>query len=69
MTYIPVTPAGTICILLEKNTEDEAWAALLKDAAHMPYPDKQAFIDRGYTVMAFIEEEIEFDHYDAGVQE
>ena len=35
---------------LESPTEDEAWTALLKAAAHMPYPDKQAFIDRGYTV-------------------
>ena len=55
MTYVPVTPAGTIVINLERPTEDEAWAALLKDAAHMPYPDKQAFIDRGYTVEQFEE--------------
>ncbi len=40
---------------LERPTEDEAWAALMKDAAHMPYPDKQAFIDRGYTVEQFEE--------------
>lgn len=57
MTYVPVTPAGTICDWLEKKTEDEAWAALLKDAAHMPYPDKQAFINRGYTVEPLIGEE------------
>ena len=50
MSYIPITPAGSICMDLESPTEDEAWAALLKAAAHIPYPDKQAFIDRGYTV-------------------
>lgn len=49
-TWIPFTPAGTACMHLESDTEDEAWEALMKDAAHMPYPDKQAFIDRGYTV-------------------
>lgn len=57
MTYVPVTPAGTIVINLERPTEDEAWAALLKDAAHMPYPDKAAFIARGYTVTTLIEAE------------
>ena len=49
-SWFPVTPGGTVCAHLESDTEDEGWAALMKDAAHMPYPDKQAFIDRGYTV-------------------
>ena len=49
-TWIPVTPGGSVLAHLERNTEDEAWAALMKEAAHMPYPDKQAFIDRGYEV-------------------
>lgn len=50
MSFIPVTPGGSICADLESDTEDEAWTALMKAAAHMPYPNKQAFIDRGYTV-------------------
>ena len=48
--YIPVTPGGTVCAWLMRDTEDEAWEALMIEAAHMPYPDKQAFIDRGYEV-------------------
>ena len=48
--FIPETPAGTPLYHLEAKTEKQAWANLLEDAAHMPYPDKQAFIDRGYTV-------------------
>lgn len=50
ITYIPQTPGGTDCDWLEADTEDKAWENLMKDAAHMPYPNKQAFIDRGYTV-------------------
>lgn len=65
MTFIPVTPAGTPCIWLESSTEDEAWTALMKEAAHMPYKDKQAFITRGYTIEEF--EEVKFDYYDDGV--
>ena len=53
MSWVPVTPGGTVCIWLESNTEDEAWKKLLIDAAHMPYNDKQGFIDRGYTVEEF----------------
>lgn len=49
-TWIPVTPGGTVCMWLESDTEDEAWAALMEDAGHMPYPNKEAFIERGYTV-------------------
>ena len=51
--YVPVTPGGTLCFWLASKTEDEAWVKLLKDAAHMPYKDKQAFICRGYTVEFF----------------
>ena len=53
MSWVPVTPGGTVCIWLESNTEDEAWKKLLIDAAHMTYNDKQGFIDRGYTVEEF----------------
>ena len=48
--FVPVTPAGTPCTWLESDTEEKAWAALMKDAAHMPYKDKAAFVKRGYTV-------------------
>jgi len=57
--FIPVTPAGTPVIYGAANragkinaarTEEEAWRNLMEDAKHMPYVNKQAFIDRGYTV-------------------
>jgi hypothetical protein len=51
--YYPVTPGGTVCDWLESKTEDEAWVKLLKDAAHMPYENKQEFIRRGYEVASF----------------
>ena len=55
MSWVPVTPAGTIIMHLESDTEDEAWARLLEDAAHMPYDGKEGFIQRGYTVEEFKE--------------
>ena len=48
--YVPITPGGTACTWLASPTEDEAWAALLKEAAHMPYKTKENFIARGYTI-------------------
>ena len=54
MSYVPVTPAGTVCTWLESDTEDKAWEALMIDAMHMPYIDKQDFVDRGYTVEELI---------------
>jgi hypothetical protein len=48
--WIPSTPAGTPLGHLARKTEDEAWKALLKDAAHMPYKTKENFQKRGYTV-------------------
>jgi hypothetical protein len=48
--WIPCTPGGTHCDWLASNTEGEAWASLLRDAAHMPYRGIQGFKDRGYTV-------------------
>ena len=55
MSYIPVTPAGSMCAHLESDTENEAWDKLLEDASHMPYDGKQGFIERGYTVEEFID--------------
>ena len=49
-TYIPITPGGTILGHLESDTEEEAWKALLNDAAHMPYKTKENFIKRGYEI-------------------
>lgn len=57
--WVPVTPAGTVCTWLESNTEDQAWEKLKIDVAHMPYQNRQDFIDRGYTVEQYEEEEPE----------
>lgn len=54
--YVPITPGGTVCGWLISETEDKAWDALMEDAANMPYENKQAFIDRGYTVEACTEQ-------------
>ena len=57
--FVPITPGGSPVIwgaggrrgkLNAAQTEPQAWANLLEDAAHMPYPNKAAFIKRGYTV-------------------
>ncbi len=50
MSFIPITPAGTILMHLVAPTEEEAWANLLRDAAHMPYKTKENFMKRGYRV-------------------
>jgi hypothetical protein len=50
MSFMPITPGGTVCTWLESDTEDEAWEKLLVDASHMPYDGKQGFIERGYEV-------------------
>ena len=55
MSWVPVTPGGSILMHLESNTKEEAWKKLLIDAAHMPYDGKQGFINRGYTVKEFEE--------------
>ena len=56
LKWVPVTPGGSVCAHLECDTEEEAWAALMKDAAHMPYPDQAAFEARGYTVEYYEED-------------
>ena len=50
ITYIPVTPGGSVLMHLESATEPEAWDKLLVDASHMPYKTKDNFIKRGYSV-------------------
>ena len=49
--YVPVTPAGSLCMWLLSSSIDEAWEKLLEDAKHMPYKDKDAFIARRYNVV------------------
>ena len=51
--FVPITPGGTILIQLEKETEQEAWDMLLKDAAHMPYKSIKDFKKRGYKIIKF----------------
>lgn len=48
--FVPITPAGSPCIWLASDTEEDAWKALLKDASRMPYKDKEGFEEVGYTV-------------------
>lgn len=50
--WFPVTPANTIVRWLGRETEEAAWAALLVDAAHMPYKGKEGFHKRGYRVIS-----------------
>ena len=57
--FVPVTPGGSPMVwgaaarsgkMNAATTEDQAWENLMEDAAHMPYQNKAAFIERGYTV-------------------
>lgn len=48
--YIPETPAGTVLVHLQANTEEKAWKNLMIDSAHMPYKTKENYIRRGYKV-------------------
>lgn len=57
ITYVPITPAGSVLAHLEAPTEAQAWVNLLEDAAHMPYAGIEGFKARGYTVEAWTEEE------------
>jgi hypothetical protein len=50
MSFIPVTPAGTLLVGLAADTEAEAVRRLLKDAAHMPYRTWENFQKRGYVI-------------------
>jgi hypothetical protein len=48
--WIPETPAGSVLVELAADTEAQAWANLLEDAAGMPYDGIEGFKARGYTV-------------------
>jgi len=56
MSYMPVTPGGSVLAHLESETEQEAWDKLLVDASHMPYKTQEGFKERGYTVEEVIEQ-------------
>lgn len=54
--YYAFTPAGSICLNTEADTEQGAIERLLEDASHMPYdgwdsPTGFGFKQRGYTIM------------------
>jgi hypothetical protein len=54
--YVPITPGGSVCMWLVADTEEEAIANLLKDAAHMPYDGWDSktgmgFKQRGYEIV------------------
>lgn len=53
--FVPITPAGTPLVDLAAGTEERAWKNLMAAAAHMPYPDREAFVERGYTVEKYEE--------------
>lgn len=44
--YIPVIPGGMLCTWLAADTEEEAWANLLRDP-EMPYKGKAEAQERG----------------------
>lgn len=50
LLYVPVTPGDTPLIDLARETRNEAIAALLEDAAHMPYNGWREFEKRGYKI-------------------
>jgi hypothetical protein len=50
MSWVPVTPGGSVLMHLERDTEEEAWEALMQEAAHIHYRNQQEFEERGYEV-------------------
>lgn len=54
--FIPCTPGGTVLMHLARATEKEAIAALMKDAAHMPYGTWENFKKRGYEILEMEDE-------------
>lgn len=47
--FFPITPAGTVLATLKANTEEQAWANLLRDVGEL-YPSREELERRGYTV-------------------
>lgn len=66
MSFIPVTPAGTLVIGLAAETREEAISRLLFDASHMPYGSWKAMKKRGYTIEELPEIEAEYPPIWAG---
>lgn len=51
MSFIPVTPAGTLLVGLAADSEAQARERLIRDARHMSYRSWAEFLQRGYTVV------------------
>lgn len=51
MSFVPVTPGGTLLTGLAAATEQEAIERVLKDARYMPYKSWENFIKRGYRIV------------------
>jgi hypothetical protein len=49
--FIPETPGGTLLVHLEADSEEEAWANLVEDAAFMRYGSRKIMYARGYRVI------------------
>lgn len=49
--YFAFTPAGTLVQSTGALTRQGCIDKLLKEAAHMPYPNWEAFRERGYSVV------------------
>lgn len=49
--YVPHTPGGTALFWIKAETEAQAIANLLEDAAHMPYDGWEGFKQRGYEIL------------------
>jgi hypothetical protein len=64
IVYVPVTPAGSPLLALKAQSVEQAWANLLRDAAHMPYKTQKNFEKRGYRVVQVTEVEATVDTLD-----
>ena len=59
MSFVPVTPGGTVIVGLAARTRDVAINRLLIDAAHMPYGTWKNFELRGYSIEEYDDDAIE----------
>lgn len=51
--FVPFTPSGSMLAHLEASNEAKAISNLMKEIAHMPYPDWDAAKRRGYHIERF----------------
>lgn len=52
--FLPITPAGTPLIDLEARSEEAAWRNLERQLTPGMYADRDALVERGYTVGQFV---------------